>query len=389
MSKDLSISEEAYGIAAGIFFIGYSLLEIPGSLLVERWSARLWISRIMLTWGVIAVAMGFIQNTHQFYGSRFLLGMAEAGFFPGLLVYLSHWFRAADRAKAIALFMAAVPLSNMFAGPLSGKLLGVHWLGLAGWRWIFICEGFPAIILGFLVLKYLTDRPSKATWLEPEERDWITRELEKDTRHLAGKHHYSEAFKNPQVLLLVIIYFFGVCSFYGLGLWLPSMVKKLSGYNNFQVTVLASLPYWAALASMLLLGWSSDRTQERRWHCSISLIIGAIGLMGSVWLQDKVIPAMALFCLAGFGIYGYLPCFWALPSRYVTGAAAATAVGLINSFGNLGGFVGPSVVGYLKDKSHNFETGLAFLAGTALIAGLLILLLPSSRSVQAKSILKN
>ncbi len=380
MSQDLGFDAEVLGFGAGIFFVGYFLLEIPGTLLVETWSARLWLARIIISWGLLAVLMGFIQNAWQFYVARFLLGAAEAGFFPGVIVYLSHWFRQRDRAKAVAMFMAAIPVSNIFGAPVSGLILGVNWLGLPGWRWVFILEGLPAVVLGVVTIFYLTDWPRQARWLPDDEREWIITELEREKSERRAERAYSvwEALRHRNVLLLALAYFCSVTSAYGFNFWLPTILKGLSGLSNLLVTGVAALPYCAGLAAMLLVGWNSDRTNERRWHTALSLTGVSLGLLLSATVSQRVGLAVTMFCLAGAGLYGYLPGFWALPTAFLTGTSAAAAVGLINSIGNLGGFVGPYAVGYLTKATGSFYAGVIYLAGSALASACLILLVRHS-----------
>lgn len=377
MTGDLGFSPEVYGFGAGVFFIGYFLLEIPGSLIVERWSARLWISRIMISWGLLAIYMGFIETTTQFYVTRFLLGAAEAGFFPGVIVYLSHWFRDADRAKATALFMAAVPLTNIFGSPVSGLLLGVEWLGMAGWRWMFIVEGIPAVLFGVVTIFYLTDRPHQARWLEEDERAWIAAELERENERKRAARPYGvwRALGQREVLMLAAAYFLIVTSVYGLVFWLPTFVKQASGASNLMVTLITAVPYCVGLMAILSMGWSSDRTKERRWHTAGAMIAGGVGLFLGAMFQDSVAISVAAFCLAAAGLNGYLPSFWALPTSLLAGTAAAASVGLINSIGNLGGFVGPYVVGYLNSATGSFFGGTVYLSLSALAAAGLILAL--------------
>ena len=381
MKDDLRFGDDIYGLGAGIFFIGYFLLEIPGSILVEKWSARGWIARIMVTWGIVAILMGFIHTKPQFYSARFLLGAAEAGFFPGIIVYFSHWFRYEDRAKAVALFMAAIPVANIIGSPVSGLLLGVNWLGLAGWRWLFIIEGAPAIILGVVTIFYLTDRPHQARWLPADERDWLTGELEREKHAKQVTHSYSimQAFRHREVVLLTLAYFFMVAAVYGFNFWLPTILKKVSGSSNLVVTLISALPYCVALVAILLVGWSSDRTKERRWHTALSMIVASIGLLLSVVTQDQTALAVLMFCVAGAGMYSYLPGFWALPTSFLTGTAAAASIGLINSIGNLGGFAGPFVVGYLSHATNSFLGGVLYLATSALVAAGLILSLRATK----------
>jgi ACS family tartrate transporter-like MFS transporter len=375
MSKEMGFDTEVLGFGAGVFFLGYFLLEIPGTLLVENWSARLWLARIIISWGLLAVLTGFIRNATHFYVARFLLGMAEAGFFPGVIVYLSHWFRPRDRAKAVAMFMAAIPVSNIFGAPVSGLILGVNWLGLAGWRWVFILEGLPAMLLGVVTVFYLTDRPRDARWLGEEERAWITNELEREKATRRAGRHFSvwEALRHRNVALLALAYFCSVTSAYGFNFWLPTMLKGLSGFSNLLVTGVAALPYCAGLLAMLFVGWSSDRTGERRWHTAAALVAVCFGLAASAAANQRVGLAVAMFCVAGAGLYSYLPGFWALPTAFLTESAAAAAVGLINAVGNLGGFVGPYVVGYLTRKTGSFYAGIVYLSCSALVSACLIL----------------
>lgn len=381
MKDDLRFGDDVYGLGAGIFFIGYFLLEIPGSILVEKWSARGWIARIMVTWGVVAILMGFIHTKPQFYSARFLLGAAEAGFFPGIIVYFSHWFRYEDRAKAVALFMAAIPVANIIGSPVSGLLLGVNWLGLAGWRWLFIIEGAPAIVFGVVTIFYLTDRPHQARWLPDDEREWLTGELEREKQAKQAVHSYSivQAFRHREVILLTLAYFFMVTAVYGFNFWLPTILKKVSGSSNLVVTLISALPYCVALVAILLVGWSSDRTKERRWHTALSMIVASMGLLLSVVAQDQTALAVSMFCVAGAGMYSYLPGFWALPTSFLTGTAAAASIGLINSIGNLGGFAGPFVVGYLSQATSSFLGGVLYLAASALVAAGLILSLRATK----------
>jgi D-galactonate transporter len=375
MTRDLGFDTEVLGFGAGVFFFGYFLLEIPGTLLVENWSARLWLARIIISWGVLAVLTGFIQTSTQFYVARFVLGLAEAGFFPGVIVYLSHWFRQRDRAKAVAMFMAAIPVSNIFGAPVSGLILGVNWMGLSGWRWVFILEGLPALIFGVVTIFYLTDWPREAGWLSAEEREWITDELEreKSARRAVRTYGVWEALGHRNVLLLALAYFCAVASAYGFNFWLPTILKGLSGFSNLLVTGVAALPYCAGLGAMLLVGWTSDRSGERRWHTALSLLGVSLGLALSATAHGRVGLAVAMFCLAGAGLYSYLPGFWALPTAFLTESAAAAAVGLINSVGNLGGFVGPYVVGYLTKSTGSFYAGVIYLSCSALASACLIL----------------
>ena len=380
MKGDLSFTDEILGFGAGIFFWGYFLLEIPGSILVEKWSARRWIARIMISWGIVAILMGFVQTKNQFYVLRFLLGLAEAGFFPGLIVYLSHWFRYEDRAKTIGLFMAALPVSNIVGSPMSGVLLNVNWLGLHGWRWLFIIEGIPAIIFGVITIFYLTDWPHQAKWLRDDERDWLEIELAREHHAKRATHglRILEAFRHPRVIVLTVAYFFIVSSHYGLIFWLPSIIKKQSGSSNLRVTMISAIPYCVGLIAILLVGWSSDRTKERRWHTALSMIAVSVGLFLAVMLQDRLALSVAMFCIAASGIYAYLPGFWSLPTSFLSGTAAAASIGLINSIGNLGGYAGTYVVGYLSTSTGSFFWGVLYLSLSALVAAGLVLSIRAS-----------
>ncbi len=388
MKEELGFTDDIIGMGAGIFFIGYVVLEIPGSILVEKWSARKWIARIMISWGILAMLTGFIETKTQFYGIRFLLGAAEAGFFPGIIVYLSHWFRYQDRARAVAFLMAAISVSNIVGAPLSGFLLRFNWLGLLGWRWMFIIEGLPATILGVVTIFYLTDWPRQAKWLPEDEKRWLIAELEREKKEKQAKHSLGilQAFRHREVVLLTLAYFFMVTAVYGLNFWLPSIIKNLSGLPNFVVSLISALPYCVGFVSILVVGWHSDKTGERRWHTALAMMTTCFGLVMSVVARDYTVLAIAMFCVAAAGTAGYLPGFWALPTSFLTGTAAAASIGLINSFGNLGGFVGPYIVGYLSKKTGSYLGGILYLASSALVASFLILSLRATRkTVEAEN----
>jgi MFS transporter, ACS family, tartrate transporter len=380
MTRELGFSDRVFGLGSGIFFVGYVLLEIPGTLLVELWSARKCIARIMITWGLVGSLTGLVYTAHQFYWARFLLGVAEAGFFPGIVVYLAHWYREQDRARAMAMFMSAIPIAQLIGAPISGALLNIHWLGYSGWRWLLILEGVPAVIAGFVALFYLTDRPRDARWLPDDERTWITGELEREAREKQNPHASVwrmcwRAFQNRDVILLTSVYFLGACAQYGFSFWLPKILQKLSGFSSFQVAMIAALPFLASYPAMLLLGWSSDRTGERRWHTAATLIVLAAGLGGSVLAGNNLPVGIAMFALAGIGMTARLPVFWTLPATLLGGATAAVSIGVINSLGNLGGFVGPYLLGALSSATSGYSTGIWILSGAAVLGAILMLLI--------------
>jgi len=388
MPHDLGFSEGVIGMGAGVFFLGYFLLEIPGALIVERWSARRWIARIMISWGLMTVLMAFIQTSRQFYVVRFLVGAAEAGFLPGVIIYLTHWFRYQDRAKAVAVFYAANPLSYVIGSPLAGLLLGLSWLGLTGWRWLFIIEGIPAIVVGVITIWYLTDWPEQAHWLPSGEKSWISAELqrEKEAKNRHRSYRVWEALRHRDVILLTGCYFCAMTGSYGIAFWLPTILKRLSGKSDFKVTLLAALPYVAAFVTQQVNGWHSDRTQERRWHATIPVFVCGAAIALAVVYRANLAMSVALFVVAGGAFYGFQPVFWAVPTRFLTESAAAASIGLINSVGNLGGFVGPMVIGYLAHRTHSFSPGLLYLVGSLFMSG--VLMLSVGRQVPVDSIAK-
>ena len=375
MSHDLGFSDRVFGMGAGIFFIGYVLLEIPGAVIVERWSARRWIARIMISWGVITVLVGLVHTSRQFYAARFFLGMAEAGFFPGIIVYLTHWFRHEDRAKAVAVFMTAIPLSNILGSPLAGQILKIHWHDLQGWRWLFILEGIPAVIFGVVTLFYLPDWPKHAQWLPKEECDWITGELEREKQRKLALRSYTiwQALTNRDVLLLTLVYFMGSTGIYGFIIWFPTILKRASGLSTTTVTLLVTLPYLAGLTAMVLNGWHSDRAHERRWHTAGALFLGGISLTLALAAAPHIWIQLVFFILFAAFVHAYQPTFWALPTALLGESAAAASIGLINCIGGLGGFVGPFVMGYLVTRTGSFASGLAWLLVNLFLGGILVL----------------
>jgi len=380
MPHDLGFSEGAIGFGAGLFFVGYVLLEIPGALIAERWSARRWIARIMISWGVLTVLMAFIHTPRQFYFVRFLVGAAEAGFFPAVIVYLTHWFRAVDRAKAVAGFYAAMPLSYVIGSPLAGILLGITWFGLRGWRWLFILEGIPAIVLGFIALLYLSDWPRDAPWLPPEESAWLTTELELEKNAKKGRAYgIWQALCHRDVRLLTLCYFFALTGNYGIAFWLPTMLKRLSGKSDLVVTLLASLPYLLGFFLQQWNAWHSDKTHERRWHAAVPVLLSGLFLFLAIRAGSSLPLSILFFTLVGGAYYAFHPAFWTVPTELLSDSAAAASVGFINCLGNLGGFVGPLLMAKLVMHTHTFVRGLTFLVGSFFLSAVLMLAVSSRK----------
>jgi ACS family tartrate transporter-like MFS transporter len=389
MVRDLGeFDSEVFGFGSGVFFLGYFLLEIPGTLIVERWSARKWISRIMVTWGCTAAATALVKTPLQFYLVRFLLGLAEAGFFPGILVYLTHWFPSRDRAKAIATFLIATPTAQIVSPKLSSFLLALTStetvegattlragpLGLRGWQWMYIGWGLPAIVLGVVVFFWLTDRPRQAGWLTSEEREALEAELERERLAGAGARRMKviEALRHPKVVLLAVAYFFAVLANYSIEFFLPSILKKWYSLSLDAVTWLIILPPLAALAGQLFAGWHSDVTRERRLHTIVPMLCAAMALALVSRSAGHLAVTVALFTVAAAGIKSYQPAFWALPSMLLTETAAAGSVGLINSVGNLGGFVGPYMMGWVEHTTGSFVGGLMALSAALLVSAVIV-----------------
>ncbi len=379
MKGDLGLTDSVFGTASGIFFIGYFALQIPGALLVERWSARLLLALTLITWGALTTLTGFVRTPLELYGARFLLGAAEAGFFPGVIVYLSHWFINQDRAKATARFMAAIPIGFMIGGPIAGAILGVHWLGIAGWRWLFLLEGVPAVVLGITALFVLPDWPNEARWLPPDERDWIIARLGEERRAKTHAEHMTiwQALRHPAVLVLTAGLFFTYTGGYAFWFWFPTMLQRFTGWTDVQrIGWVGAIPFLAGLIGMLILGWSSDRAGERRWHFAIPQLTAALALGVWFFIPHSNVLLIAAFTLVGFGTVAYLPSFWALPSSFLASSAAAAAVGFINCTASIGGFVGPKIVGELSQRTGSFHTGFIFMIACWIIASLLVLLCP-------------
>lgn len=386
MSTQLHFNEQVYGLAAGIFFAGYFFFQIPSNLILKRVGARRWIALLMVVWGAISASMMLVTTARSFYAFRFALGVAEAGFFPGVILYLRSWFPAAARARTIALFMTAAALAGVIGGPISGYVLSMEHTGnLAGWQWLFLLEGLPAILLGAVVYFRLPDNPADATWLNAEDRAWLLQSLQQENEtHSAAdlstpqgapqQRRWWDAFLNPTVLLLSVIYFGLNTSSYGISLWLPSMVKGISSAGNFKVGIISALPYIVAAIGMVIVGRHSDRTGERRWHVATPALAGAFAFLAAAYSTSTLVVVAAL-CVAVLGTFAMLGPFWAIPTSMLNAATASAGIAFINSIGNLGGFAGPYILGLTRNSSGNFKSGLLVLAAAMMLcAGLAILI---------------
>lgn len=374
MNADLGLSSAAFGIGAGIFFIGYVAFEVPSNVLLERFGARFWIARIMVSWGVLSAAMAFVQGPASFYTVRFLLGIAEAGFFPGIIYYLTCWFPSQHRARIIALFMIALPLSSVIGAPLSTALLDIEVAGLRGWQLMFLLESIPTVLLGIAVYFVLPDGPADARWLTTDEKLALQRELASE--HSDASHEHASSLKAaltmPRVWLSGAVYFSILVGLYGFSFWLPQIIQSLGQLTNLQVGGLTAIPYALACVALIVWGQHSDRTGERALHVALPSLLAAMALAASASTDEPVV-AFAALCLAAIGIYSGLPAFWALSSRGLQGMAAAGAIALINSVGNIGGFLGPAAIGWVKERSGSYGQSLLMIASClALGAGLVL-----------------
>lgn len=382
MNADLGLTETVFGFGAGIFFVAYFFFELPSNLALERFGARKWIARIMFSWGIIAAAMAFIpqissavgvSTTTTFITLRVLLGIAEAGFFPGMIFFLTIWFPALYRGRMIGLFMAAIPLSTVIGGPISGGLLYLTGFGLSGWQWMYLVEAVPALILSFVVLAYLTDRPEEAKWLPADEKAWLVgrHKVENEVRVSAQPFTVMQAISNTRVLLIAFIYFGINAATYGLGFFLPQIVRDF-GLSYGWTGIVTTCPYILGVFGMIYWGRHSDRSGERREHVGLALLIAGLCIAGST-LVDSPVGKMILLTLAGFGIFGAQPCMWALPTTFLSGRAAAAGIAVVNSLGNLSGFFGPYAMGRIKDATGTYTIGLlaiSVLLGLAMVVGL-------------------
>jgi ACS family tartrate transporter-like MFS transporter len=375
MNADLGFDDAVFGLGAGIFFIGYFIFEVPSNLVLEKLGARLWIARIMLSWGLVSAGMALVWNAPSFYVARFLLGAAEAGFFPGIVLYLTYWFAAEHRARMVGLFMAAVPVSGVIGSPLSGWLLGLEGtLGLHGWQWLFILEGLPSVALSAVVWLCLTDRPSAAGWLTPAEREHLEASVARERAQRDGvrKYRLGEALTNGRVLALGGLYLGLVTGLYGVTFWLPQIVKGFGGLSNLEVGFIVALPTLAAAIAMVIWTRHSDQTRERPWHVALPAFAGGLGLVASAVVSDPVLSTIAP-SIALIGIYAAIATSWTLPSAFLTGTAAAGGIALINAIGNLGGFAGPYFMGWIKTATGTYSLALLIIGIGLGISGLIAL----------------
>src|SRR5712671_7996931 len=357
MQQQLAFTDAVYGLGAGMFFAGYFCFQVPSNLVLQRVGARRWVALLMMVWGVISSAMVLVSGPRSFYVLRFLLGAAEAGFFPGVIFYLKSWFPARARARTVARFMTAAPLSGAVGGPISGALLGLHLSGgLAGWQWMFLMEGIPAVLLGGVALVYLVDRPEEAAWLSGDERDWLLGTLQREREEMVLESRTFSALAMPRIWMLALVYFGLNTVSYGVSLWLPKLIKSLSGVSNLTVGLLSAIPYVAAALAMVAVGLHSDRSGERRWHTALPAFAGAIALTGAAY-STSVGPSIVLISVAVLGVFSMMGPFWAMPTSFLSGAAAAAGIAIINSIGNLGGFFGPLVIGMVRASTGQFKGG--------------------------------
>ncbi len=380
MQSDLGLSDVVYGIGAGIFFIGYFMFEVPSNLLLQRFGAKIWIARIMIVWGIVSACMSLISSTTMFYVIRFILGMAEAGFFPGIILYLTFWYPRQYRARMVALFMTAIAISGVFGGPVSGWILKqmTDVSGLRGWQWLFLLEGIPSVLVGFLVLYFLDDGPQKAKWLTSAEKDLLLQRLqeEEETKKSEGvqNHTLRDAFSNLHVWLFCLVYFGIIMGLYGFGFWLPQIIKDTFTQDPWHIGLISMLPWGVAAVLMVLYGRHSDVTGERRWHLVLACVMSMVGFAACGLNSSSGLVDLFFITLATIGIMTSLATFWALPTAMLSGTAAAAGIAWINSVGNLAGYVGPTVIGWVRDFSNSMQAGFYLLAASSLMSAVVVLL---------------
>jgi ACS family tartrate transporter-like MFS transporter len=376
LQKDLGLSDSAYGLGAGLFFLGYFLFEIPSNLILERVGARRWIARIMIVWGLVSMGTMFVTGKTSFYIARVQLGLAEAGFFPGVVLYLTYWIPVTDRARANALFMTAAPIAMIVGAPVSAGLLALDgWLGLRGWQWLFLVEGLPAVLLGIVTLWYLTDRPEQATWLSPAEREWLSGEMARERAVRLHHQHGSEirSLLSGRVWVLSTAYFLNAVVTYGVFLWLPRILSDASGFSGLRLGAITAIPFVAALGAMVLIGRHSDRTGERKWHVVACALTAAAGLLLATAFQTSWLLIVLSFTLSQIGQRSVMSVFWAIPPIFLGGAAAAAGIAMINAIGNLGGALGPTVMGWLRESTGSYTGGLLVLVGALVVEAVLVM----------------
>jgi ACS family tartrate transporter-like MFS transporter len=384
MARDLGFNDHVLGMGIGIFFISYVALQIPGALMVERWSARAMICSTMIVWGFLTALTALVHTPMQLYLARFLLGAAEAGFFPGVIVYLSHWFIQEDRAKATSNFMAAIPVSLVIGSPVAGWILGHNWFAIGGWRWLFFLEGLPAILLGIVAFFFLTDRPRQARWLTNEQQQWISRKLKQEKPLSRPSISLGQALRSRTVVLLAAAAFLDYFAGYAVIFWLPTILKHQSGLSDAHVGVLCAVPYAVALIAMLVNGWHSDRSRERRWHAAVPILIAAAGFLCLISLPSSTLMTVLFFSMICV-ILAFLPAFWAIPTEILSESTAAVAVGMINGLASVAGFAGPYAFGYLHTRTGSLAVGFAVLMFCALAAAILMLLTPGTHPRASES----
>jgi D-galactonate transporter len=380
MLGDLGLSETVYGIGAGIFFLGYFLFEVPSNLMLHRVGARIWIGRIMISWGIVSAMFMFTNSAATFYALRFLLGIAEAGFYPGIILYLTYWYPRYRRVQMVTLFMTAIPVSGIFGGPLSGWIMssldGVNqW---AGWQWLFLIEAIPAVIIGVVVIVYLDNSIRGAKWLTEEEKAILERAVAEDQKTIVPHGSTLAVFRDPRVWLMCALYFGIVMGSYGLTFWLPTLLQSAGVKGTLRVGMLTAVPYLAAVVAMVLFARSSDRRRERRWHLAVTLFVAAAGLIMSALAGTHTGIAILTLTIAATGLMSSSPIFWGMPTAFLTGSAAAAGIGTINSVGNLAGFASPYMVGWLKDATHNTAMGMYALAAIQILTAFIALAVPKS-----------
>jgi MFS transporter, ACS family, tartrate transporter len=377
MNKDVGLTSQTFGLGAGIFFLGYFAFEVPSTVILHKVGARFWIGRVMITWGLVSVAMAFTRGPISFYVLRFLLGLAEAGFFPGIILYLSYWFPANHRSAVTAMFMAAAPVAGLIGSPVSGALMQLNGLlGLRGWQWLFLLEGLPAFVLGFITFRFLTDRPDAAAWLTADEREWLSSAIQQEQAGIEYPRSHSawRAMADWKVLALSLAYFGTSAGLYTIGFWAPLIIKGL-GFSVFHVGFLVAIPNLIAVIGMVLWSRNSDRTGERYWHAALACLIGAIGMAVAARAGSSAFLAIAGLSLTAFGVSAAKPPLWSLPTTFFAGTATAASIGLINSLGTLGGFAGPYMIGSTNGTSGNFTRGLYLVGGTLIVSAVTIVMM--------------